>query len=46
MRDEFKYGVIYPVDLDTDLGKVKHDINIENGVQQFNSAFKLQKLKD
>ena len=31
MRDKFKYGVIYPVDLD--LGKLKHDINIENGVQ-------------
>ena len=27
MRDKFKYGVIYPVDLDTDLGKLKHDIN-------------------
>ena len=33
MRDKFKYRVIYPVDLDTDLGKLKHDINIENGVQ-------------
>ena len=33
MRDKFKYGVIYPVDLDKDLGKLKHDINIENGVQ-------------
>ena len=33
MRDKFKYGVIYPVDIDTDLGKLKHDINIENGVQ-------------
>ena len=32
MRDKFKYGVIYPVDLDTDLGKLKH-INIKNGVQ-------------
>ena len=30
---QFKYGVIYPVDLDTDLGKLKHNINIENGVQ-------------
>ena len=33
MGDKFKYGVIYPVDLDTDLGKPKHDINVENGVQ-------------
>ena len=24
---------LYPVYLDTDLGKLKHDINIENGVQ-------------
>ena len=32
MRDKFKYGVMYPVDLHTDLGKLKHDINIESGV--------------
>ena len=33
MRDIFKSGVIFPVDLDKDLRKLKHDINIENGVQ-------------
>ena len=36
LRDRFKFGVIYPVDLDTNLEKLKFDINVENDVQLAN----------
>ena len=36
LRDRFKFGVIYPVDLDTALQKLKYDINVQNDVQLAN----------